>query len=123
MELSAKSGIRLGPGSSYFIVWSNAVLLPSIHQFSPVDRKMIQRVPRLMLYALVWPYYVTAVRYTIEPLERMAGAQKDLNELSECVQDFARGKAAELKYIAFAVNSESLLNSPFPRLRLQPEFL
>jgi hypothetical protein len=65
----------------------------------------LQRIPRYMLYAFACPYYVTLVKYTIEPLERIARPQKDLIELSECVQDFARGKSAELKYIAFAVSS------------------
>jgi hypothetical protein len=71
----------------------------------------LQRIPRYMVYAFACPYYVTLLRYTIEPLERIAGPQKDLIELSECVQDFARGKSAELKYITFAVSS--LFSLPF----------
>lgn len=47
----------------------------------------LQRILHYMLYVFVWPYYGTLVRYTIEPLERIAGPQKDLIELSECVQD------------------------------------
>ncbi|KAJ5342298.1 hypothetical protein N7541_011422 [Penicillium brevicompactum] len=62
----------------------------------------LQRIPHYLLYIFVWPYYGTLVRYTIEPLERIAAPQNDLIELGECVQDFARGKSAELKYIAFA---------------------
>ena len=64
----------------------------------------LQRIPHYLLYIFVWPYYGTLVRYTIEPLERIAAPQNDLIELGECVQDFARGKSAELKYIAFAVS-------------------
>jgi hypothetical protein len=56
------------------------------------------------LYLFTWPYYATFVRYTLEPLKRIAGPQNDLVELSQCVQDFALGKAAELKYIGFAVS-------------------
>lgn len=62
------------------------------------------RVIYFALYVFTWPYYATFVRYTLEPLGRIAGPQKDLIELSQCVQDFALGKAAELKYIGFAVS-------------------
>ena len=64
----------------------------------------LSRVLYFALYLLTWPYYTTFVRYTLEPLGRIAGSQKDLIELSQCVQDFALGKAAELKYIGFAVS-------------------
>lgn len=62
------------------------------------------RVIYCVLYLFTWPYYATFVRYTLEPLARIAGPQNDLVELSQCVQDFALGKAAELKYIGFAVS-------------------
>lgn len=62
-------------------------------------------LPYYVPYLFTWPYYGTLVRYTIEPLERIAAPQKDLLELSERVRDFALGKSEELKYISFAVYS------------------
>lgn len=63
----------------------------------------LRNLPYCVLYLFTWPYYGTLVRYTIEPLERIAAPQKDLLELSERVRDFALGKGEELKYISFAV--------------------
>ncbi|KAL4945914.1 hypothetical protein BDV06DRAFT_209073 [Aspergillus oleicola] len=66
-------------------------------------------LPYYILYFFTWPYYGTLMRYTIQPLKRIAVSQKDLLSLGERVQDFALGKGTELKYVSFAATINAAL--------------